>query len=150
MTLPGLASRLRTSFIGNVFRGIPPIKPPDSEYTHWPWDGVRPVFADVPVSVERIVHFRPFSETMNYPSTLTYLLFGSWNEAHMVHWQSKMPDYDHMASLKAAPPWLADDMLAAGIVVDLPDIPSSARGRRPQAHRFCTRGLQQTRSMQAV
>ena len=66
------------------------------------------------------MHFRPFSETTNYPDTLTYLLFGSGNEAHLVHYQTKMPDYDHIASLKAAPTWLAKDMLAAGVSLTCP------------------------------
>ncbi len=119
MTLPELAGRLRTSFAGNIFRGIPY----QQKYEHWPWDGVRPVLSDIPVNVVRIVHFRPFAATMNYPDTLTYLLFGAGSEAHIVHYQTKMPDYDHMASLKAAPSWLANDMLAAGVMVDLPDVP---------------------------
>jgi hypothetical protein len=145
MTLPELAGRLRTSFVGNVFRGIPPIVPPDTEYTHWPWEGVRPVFANVRVSIERMVHFRPFSETMNYPGTLTYLLFGAGHEAHMVHYQTKMPDFDHMASLKATPPWLENEMLAAGVVVDLPDIP---RAEEKDAAVRCTKPFENGSTIQ--
>jgi hypothetical protein len=122
MTIPELAARLRTYFVGNIFRGIPF----QQEYDHWPWDGVRPVFANIPVFVQRIVHFRPFSDTMNYPSTLTYLLFGAEEEAHVVHYQTKEPDYDHIASLRAAPTWLAKDLLAAGVLVDTPDVPRLA------------------------
>ena len=121
MTVPELAAGLRTSFIGNVFRGLPY----EEEYAHWPWEGVRPVFANIPVSIKRIVHFRPFSETMNYPETLTYLLFGGWNDAHIVHYQTKEPDFDHMASLLAAPSWLDSSMLEAGVLIDLPDVPRS-------------------------
>jgi hypothetical protein len=119
MTLSEVAARLRTSFVGNIFRGIPY----QEKYEDWPWKGVRPFLSNISVSVERIVHFKPFSATMNYPSTLTYLLFGRENEAHMVHYQTRMPDYDHMASLRVAPSWLANDMLAAGVMVDLPDVP---------------------------
>jgi len=126
LALPELAARLRICFIGNVFRGIPY----EQQYEHWPWEGVRPVLRNVPVSVERIVHFRPFAETMNYPDTLTYLLFGAGNEAHMVYHQTKMPDYDHMASLQAALSWLPDDMFAAGVMVDLPDVPRLGTGEQ--------------------
>ena len=35
----------------------------------------------------------------------------------------KEPDYDHVASLKEAPGWLASDLLEAGVVIDLPDKP---------------------------
>lgn len=126
MTLPELAGGLRLSFTGTIFRGIPH----QTKYAHWPWEGVRPVFRDVQVDVVRMVHFRPFSKTMNYPDTLTYLLFGAANEAHIVHCQTKMPDYDHMASLQAVPSWLANDMLAAGVMVDLPDVPRLEPGGR--------------------
>jgi hypothetical protein len=124
MTVPELQSRLRTCFVGHIFRGVPNKR----EYNQWPWIGVKPVLANVPVTVERIVHFRPFVEQFNPPSTLTYLLFGAGREAHMVHYQTKKPDYDHILSLQATPDWLAQDMLAAGVVVDLPDLPRLGAG----------------------
>ena len=71
MTLPEAPGRWRTSFIGNVCRGCPT----RMNIKDWPWRGVA---TRAPTSDQhaRIVHFRPFSETTNYPDTLTYLLFG--------------------------------------------------------------------------
>src|SRR5262245_14271904 len=109
MTVPELSGGLRKSFIGNIFRGIP-YKP---AYSSWPWAGVRPVIANIPVNMERIVHFRPFAQSLSYPETLTYLLFGAGREAHMVNFQTKKPDFDHVLSLGAAPDWLAQDLLRA-------------------------------------
>jgi hypothetical protein len=123
MNLPELAAGLRTSFKGNVWRGIPN-KP---VYDDWPWRGVRPILSDVPITIKRIVHFEPFSESMNHPNRLSYVLFGSGAEAHVVHLQTmhgREPDYDHVASLKEAPRWLAPDLLEAGAVIDLPDKPT--------------------------
>jgi hypothetical protein len=124
MNLSELAAGLRTSFKGNVWRGIPN----KSVYNDWPWRGVRPFLSNVPISIKRIVHFVPFSESMNHPDRLSYLLFGSGAEAHLVHLQtmhSREPDFDHVASLKEVPGWLATDswLLEAGAVVDLPDKP---------------------------
>jgi hypothetical protein len=133
MTIPELAARLRTCFVGNIFRGIPH----PQEYDHWPWDGRPPVFANIPICVQRIVHFRPFSDTMHYPSTLTYLLFGADEEAHLVHYQTKEPDFDHIATLHAAPTWLAKDLLASGVLVDTPDVPrlgASDQSARVRCH----------------
>ena len=84
---------------------------------------------------------------MNYPATLTYLLFGSWNEAHMVHYQTKEPDYDHMASLRAAPSWLANDMLAAGVIIDLPDVPRVGTGEKAEGVR-CTSPFEDNATIQ--
>lgn len=125
MNLPELAAGRRHSFVANIWRGLPN-KP---EYKNWPWQGVRPVLSNVPVSVERIVHYKPFSGSMNHPERLTYLLFGAGDEAHMVHLQTMHksksgkydPDYDHVATLTEAPEWLAPELLEAGVIIDLPD-----------------------------
>jgi hypothetical protein len=130
MTVSELASRLRTSFVANIFRGVPYKKVYDS----WPWNGVRPVLANIPISIDRIVHFHPFAWTMNYPDTLIYLLFGAGPEAHMVNLQTRKPDFDHVLSLANNPDWLARDMLQAGILVDLAGVPRLQPG--DQTHRI--------------
>ena len=120
LNLPELTAGLRTSFIGNVWHGIPN-KP---AYKGWPWWGVQPVLSNVPINVKRVVHFVPFSASMNHPDRLSYLLFGAGDEAHLMHIQTMHgdePDFDHVASLKEAPDWLAADLLEAGAVIDLPD-----------------------------
>lgn len=120
INLPEVAAGLRTSFIANVWHGVPN-KP---VYDHWPWKGVRPICTNVEVAVDRIVHFMPFTATMNHPDRLTYLLFGSGDKAYLMHIQTmhrRKPDFDHVASLKEAPDWLAQDLLQAGAVIDLPD-----------------------------
>lgn len=119
MTVAEIASRMRTSFVGNIFRGIPH----RDRYHSWPWQGVRPVLANVPVDVDRIVHFHPFAWTMSFPETLVYLLFGAGQEAHMVNLQTRMPDYDHVLTLSKRPDWLPEDLLRAGAMVDLAGLP---------------------------
>jgi hypothetical protein len=119
MNLPELASGRRSSFKGNVWRGIPN-KP---VYDDWPWRGVQPILSNVPITIKRVVYFAPFAESMNHSDRLSYLLFGSGAEAHLVHLQTKHgsePDYDHVVTLTKAPDWLEPDLLEAGVVVDLP------------------------------
>lgn len=120
INLPEVAATLRKSFVGNVWRGIPY----KAEYTTWPWAGVKPILRNVPITIKRTVHFLPFSASMNRPDRLTYLLFGSGAEAHIVHLQTMRgnePDYDHVASLTERPSWLPADLLEAGAVIDLPN-----------------------------
>jgi hypothetical protein len=128
MPLSSFHTRKRTSFRADVWRGIPPT--PKAQYETWPWQGVRPLIADVPVSVVRVVYYRPFVAHMPYPETLTYILFGNGDEAHMTNFQTKEPEFDHILSLSEAPKWLPKSLLEAGILIDIPDIrtiPSSGR-----------------------
>ena len=120
----------RKTFRCEIFRGIPATDKP--RYTAWPWNGATPVVADVSVKIRRIVHYRPFSDKMNYPTTLTYLLFGAGEEAHMANWQTKEPEFDHVLSLQKAPSWLPQDQLKAGVIVDVPG-QETASSHWPQA-----------------
>lgn len=135
--VPELAARRRVTFRGNIFQGLPDLSNVDMEAPHFfPWDLARttPIVADVEVTVERIVTFRPFAHHLIQPEFATYLLFGEGDEAHMTNLQTARlatgpfeapsfgPDYDHVMSLKAAPKWLDKPLLEAGIVVSVPEI----------------------------
>ncbi len=117
-TLPSIQAGDRKEIRCEIFRGIPAIDKP--RYTAWPWDHVTPIIADVTVRIRRMVHYRPFSDKMNYPTTLCYLMFGAGDEAHMTNWQTKEPEFDHVLSLQETPAWLPQDQLKAGVVVDIP------------------------------
>jgi hypothetical protein len=126
-TIPEINSRARTWFMADIFRGIPN-KP---EYTEWPWNGVSPVIANVRVTVERVVFYRLFATNMEYPKTLTYVLFGRGDEAHMTNYQTKEPDFDQILSLERVPDWLPERELEAGIVIDVPALPGKVQCTNP-------------------
>ncbi len=116
ITMPELQSGLRTSFIADIFRGIPQ----RHVYRTWPWKHEVPVVKSVRLTVERVVYSRHFDFNLNYPDTLTYVVFGSGTEAHLTHYQVKEPDYDHVLSLKAVPSWLPAIVLEAGVHLNFP------------------------------
>jgi len=125
LTLPHLASRTRTSFRADINRGIPH----KQAYDAWPWNGLPKFAEDVEATVVRVVYWRLFSLNMEYPSTLTYILFGADDEAHMVNYQCGFEvkdtnihraDFDHILSLRKAPDWIPQTQLRAGILVDMP------------------------------
>ena len=133
--VPELPAGRRRTFRGNIFQGLPDLSGVDMEAPHFfPWDLARttPIIADVEVTVERIVTFRPFAHHLVQPEFATYLLFGEGDEAHMTNLQTARlasgpfeepmfgPDYDHLMSLKAAPAWLDQPLLEAGVVVSVP------------------------------
>jgi hypothetical protein len=81
-----------------------------------------PVASGVPLTVEEVVHFRHFELDIARPDHLTYLLFGRSGEAHLSHYITRDPDFQHIVTLGSAPSWLSSDQLAAGAVVCLADV----------------------------
>lgn len=68
------------------------------------------------------MYYRHFDFNLDYPNSLTYLLFGSGEEAHLYHYQTKEPDFDQVLSLAAAPTWLSPMILEAGVHVNVPTL----------------------------
>ncbi len=118
MTIPEIATGARTTFTASIWAGIP-VK---HHYRTWPWKHVKPIVADTPVTVERVVAYRHFDLQQNYPESLTYLLFGSGGEAHLCHFQTREPDFDEAVTLAEAPSWLPAALLEAGVHVSFPDL----------------------------
>lgn len=116
MTIPELATGERTTFTASIWAGIP-VK---HHYKTWPWKNVKPIVADTPLTIERVVAFRHFDLQQNYPESLTYLLFGAGTEAHMGHVQTREPDFDEVVTLMKAPEWLPAPLLEAGVHVNFP------------------------------
>ena len=126
LDVPQLASGQLSSFMAEIFEGIPDRSPPSApkgQYNTWPWDQ-PPLIKRVKVSVERVVYFRHFDYNFDYPRNLTYVLFGAGKEAHMQSYQTKEPDYDHILSLTGAPDWLPSDKLESAVTVNFPKLPS--------------------------
>ncbi len=131
--VPQIASGKITSFMADVFKGIPP----KDDYTEWPWTGQAPVIAKVRVTVERVVYFRHFDFNFEYPRDLTYVLFGAGDEAHMQSYQTKEPDYDHVLSLTEAPAWLPETKLESAVTVNFPTMPNRpVRLANPLTHKI--------------
>ena len=120
LDIPQIASGELGSFEAEVFAGIPP----KDLYTEWPWTGQAPVIARALVTIDRVVYYRHFDFNFDYPRSLTYVLFGSGDEAHMQSYQTKEPDYDHVLSLAEAPAWLPKNKLASGVTVSFPTLRS--------------------------
>lgn len=104
-----------------LYRGIPAPNE-KGEYLSWPWKDRAQDIADVPVEMARVVLHRHFHLGFPPPPSLTYFLFGAGDEAHMQSYQFAEPDFDHVVSLEAAPPWLPANKLEAGAIVSFPAI----------------------------
>jgi hypothetical protein len=120
MMVPDFQSGRRTAFVADIFRGLP-LK---YHYRSWPWAHQEPVLHNILVQVERVVYYRHFDFNLEYPPTLTYVLFGEGNEAFLDHYQTKQPDFDQVVALSEAPHWLPKRLLEAGLHVNIPGMSS--------------------------
>ncbi len=121
LTVPDLATGYRKSFVADIFRGIPKRK----VYLDWPWKDVTPLVARAIVMIDRVVYCRHFDFNLQFPDSLTYVIFGAGQEAHMTHYQVKEPDFDHVLSLDRAPCWLPEPMLECSVHLNFPDMRSA-------------------------
>ena len=87
---------------------------------------------DVTLTVEKIMYFRRFDLSADYPETLTYLLFGIGSDVYMAHYLTKNSGtkenphplaFDDILRVNR-PAWLAgqDDLLESVIEVKIPSV----------------------------
>ncbi len=145
-SIPSIGSGDKTELSGNIFVGLrrPPAEP-KKDFFPWSLDRAKPAIANVTVTVERIVLFRPFTHHETLPDFATFFLWGEGDEAHITNKQIAVmgtspferqaygPGVDFLASL-AVPPsegdkvpqtpvdWLEPVMLKAGAIVTIPSI----------------------------
>lgn len=141
----GMADGSKKELRGNIFVGMRPFPPPEEIPPHFfPWktDRATPAIADVVMTVERVVLFRPYAHHEDMPDFATYFLWGEGREAHITNKQVASltstefeprafgPDVDFVGSL-AVPDddgayspvdWLEDTLLSAGTIITVPSI----------------------------
>jgi hypothetical protein len=120
MTLPQIQNRQVVTFIADIFRGMP--SDPDKD---------KPLIHNVEVSIDRIVYFRYFDYSVDYPPTLTYIIFGAGTEAHMTHYLTKQPDFEQVLDLALPPDWLDIQHLQAGVAINIPSLPNTLSCSNP-------------------
>ena len=87
--LPSLAAGTRDVFRAEVYCNYS--NEGEGGPTELLWD-------DVWVRVDRVVVFRQFNPSQDYPDPLGYYLFGTEKEAHMAHFIARDPDFQHLLS----------------------------------------------------
>lgn len=123
MTIPEIHIGSRHSFIADIWRGIPEKK----HYEVWPWkhDEKDRIVSNVMVRIDRIVRIRHFNFAQQYPTSMTYFLFGSGKEAHLYHYQTHEPDFDQVVTLVEAPSFVPPPQLQSGVLINIPHMPAN-------------------------
>ncbi|PYP82943.1 MAG: hypothetical protein DMF61_24780 [Blastocatellia bacterium AA13] len=120
MTIPQMQNRQEVSFVSDIFRGLP--NDPNKD---------KPLIHNVNVTINRIVHYRYFDFNMDYPTSLTYILFGAGTEAHLTHYITKQPDFDQVLDLAESPDWLDIQHLQASVPINIPSLASQVYCSNP-------------------
>lgn len=81
------------------------------------------MFSSVPMTVRQVVRARHFDYSFNYPGELTYIMFGRDDEAHLSHYLSRNPDFQHLLTLPVIPSWISAEQLRAGVEINLVGMP---------------------------
>ncbi|WP_206666451.1 hypothetical protein, partial [Peribacillus simplex] len=110
-TLPQIKNGQLTSFIADIFCGVP--TDPNSD---------KPLIHNVPVVIERIIHYRHFSEQFDYPSSLTYLLFGQGTEVFLSHYITRKPNFHQIVEVSSVPDWLPAELIESGVLINIPSL----------------------------
>lgn len=111
-TLPELQTGKRSSFLADVFRGVP--EDPNT---------ATPIIHNVQVRIVRVVYFHAFDNLIGQPPLLTYVLYGEGPEAHLSHLMIREPDYQQCIGVAYPPKWLSPAKLESGVTVNFPSLP---------------------------
>jgi hypothetical protein len=114
--LPDLKTGERKSFQATIYDG----------YSNEGEGEPGPIlYDDVTVRVDEMVIFRHFDFAFDYPEPLTYYLFGHSGEAHLSHYITRDPDFQHLLTLPEFPDWLDPMQVRAGAAVNFGGLKSS-------------------------
>lgn len=121
-TLPQLKSGEVRRFNATIFDG----------YSNDGGGEPGPVIADqVPVVIKDVVVFRHFNFAIDRPESLVYTLFGDSDEAHLIHYITRDPDFQHILTSHSAPDMFSSAQLNAGIELSFPALDSMPLGCSP-------------------
>jgi hypothetical protein len=88
---------------------------PHSAFEYYPSDpeGVRGGEAvpgleeNIPVRIDRVLHFHQFRTEEDYPEALTYLMYGDADDVFIDHYMDRAPSFHSVAKLKSRPTFFA-------------------------------------------
>jgi len=116
ITVPQIQTRQVVAFIADIFRGVPQNPNTDTPLIHY-----------VKVDIDNVVYFRHFDYVQAYPPYLTYVLYGAGTEAHLSHYMTKDPDFQHVVDLAQLPTWLPPLQLESPVEINFPALPYTGK-----------------------
>jgi hypothetical protein len=84
---------------------------PQSSFEYYPNDpegvlggtGVPGLEENIPVRIDRVLHFHQFETEADYPEALTYLVYGDADDVFVDHFINRAPSFHSVAKLKTRP-----------------------------------------------
>ncbi len=75
---------------------------------------------NVPVQIDRVLHFHQFNTDADYPDALTYLIYGDAEDTFIDHYIDRAPSFHSVARLAQRPDFFGDDCLGKVLKVSVP------------------------------
>jgi len=79
-----------------------------------------PEFAGAKIKIEKILHFRIFEPDMDYPESLTYLMYGNEEDVFIDHFISRAPNFHSVAKLVAPPSFWTKEYYDKTLKIQIP------------------------------
>lgn len=98
---------------------------PHSEFEYYPErpEEGKPVpglEADIPVRIDRVLHFHQFEPDTNYPEGLSYIVYGDADDVFIDHHITRAPNFHSVAKLAARPDFWAGGKSPATVEIRVP------------------------------
>jgi hypothetical protein len=79
-----------------------------------------PEFSGAKIKIEKILHFRTFEPNMDYPESLTYLMYGNEQDVFIDHFISRAPNFHSVAKLAAPPSFWTKEYYDKTLKIQIP------------------------------
>jgi hypothetical protein len=75
---------------------------------------------NIPVRIDKVLHFHRFETDADYPDGLTYLVYGDMDDVFIDHFIDRAPSFHSVAKLKTRPDFFTGDSLGTTAKVSIP------------------------------
>lgn len=104
---------------------------PQAEFRYYPNDPegvagetlIPGLEENIPVRIDKVLHFHQFNTDADYPEALTYVMYGDAEDTFIDHYIDRAPSFHSVARLKQRPSFFADDYKGEVLRLSVPSKP---------------------------
>lgn len=104
---------------------------PQAEFRYYPNDpegvvgetSIPGLEENIPVRIDKVLHFHQFNTDADYPDALTYVMYGDAQDIFIDHYIDRAPSFHSVARLKQQPSFFTDAYKDKVLLVSVPSKP---------------------------
>jgi hypothetical protein len=101
---------------------------PQSSFEYYPTDPegvldgkeVPGLEENIPVRIDKVIHFHRFETEADYPEGLTYIVYGDADDVFIDHFINRAPSFHSVAKLKTRPDFFKEDSFGGVVKLSIP------------------------------